>query len=182
MKRRSLISALSILLASGLLFSSCIGSFGLSNKLLSWNKGIDTKMVNELVFICLTPVYAVSMLADLLVLNTLEFWTGDNPVADAGSVRRIDTKDGVYTVETLEDGYAIRKAGNDQVVDLKYDPSDRSWRMETEGRTHKLFRFVNGDEVVVYLSGGRQMQVTLDQAGLLALRQVVGSYTHYAAR
>ena len=40
--------------------------FGLTNKLLDWNKGLSNKFVNELVFILISPAYAVCGLADLL--------------------------------------------------------------------------------------------------------------------
>ena len=86
-------------LASSVLFSSCIGSFGLTNKLLDWNRNIDSKFVNELVFVAfwIVPVYEISALADILVLNSIEFWSGNNPVADAGTVKTIDGKT-VYTL------------------------------------------------------------------------------------
>ncbi|MBR5297221.1 MAG: DUF3332 family protein, partial [Parabacteroides sp.] len=65
MKKKSYTLLISAALASSLLFSSCIGSFGLSNKLLDWNKNLDSKFVNELVFIafCIIPVYEVAGLA-----------------------------------------------------------------------------------------------------------------------
>lgn len=50
--------------------------FSLTNKLLTWNRQVGSKFVNELVFFALwiLPVYEVSGLADLLVLNSIEFW------------------------------------------------------------------------------------------------------------
>ena len=74
--------------------------FSLSNKLLNWNRNIDNKFVNELVFIAfwILPAYEVCAIADVLVLNSIEFWSGDNPAADVGSVKKVDGKDGVYTV------------------------------------------------------------------------------------
>lgn len=40
--------------------SSCIGSFGLTNSVLSWNKrATDNKFINELIFIVISPAYAV---------------------------------------------------------------------------------------------------------------------------
>ena len=51
MRKKSLTLLVATTLASSVLFSSCIGSFGLTNKLLSWNSNIDSKFVNELVFI-----------------------------------------------------------------------------------------------------------------------------------
>ena len=94
MKKKGLTLLVATTLASSVLFSSCIGSFGLTNKLLDWNRNIDSKFVNELVFIAfwIVPVYEISALADVLVLNSIEFWSGNNPVADAGSVKTIEGK------------------------------------------------------------------------------------------
>ena len=77
MKKR-IFSVCAILVAGSLMFSSCIGSFGLSNKVLTWNQQVGSKFVNELVFIgfWILPVYEISLLADLLVINSIEFWSG----------------------------------------------------------------------------------------------------------
>ena len=72
-----------LLISTSILCSSCIGSFKLWNGLKEWNQGIGNKFVNELVFIALNivPVYGVAYFADVVVLNTIEFWSGSNPVA-----------------------------------------------------------------------------------------------------
>lgn len=128
MKKKGLTLLVATTLVSSILFSSCIGSFGLTNKLLDWNRNIDSKFVNELVFIAfwIVPVYEISALADVLVLNSIEFWSGSNPVADAGSVKTIEGKEGVYTVETKTDGYHIQKAGEDKAIDLVFNETDKS--------------------------------------------------------
>ena len=156
MKKKSLTLLVAATLASSVLFSSCIGSFGLSNKLLDWNRNIDSKFVNELVFVAfwIVPVYEISALADILVLNSIEFWSGSNPVADAGTVKTIETKDGTYAIETQKDGYHIQK----------------------------LLKFTGDDEVVMYLPDGKEMNVELNQAGVLAFKQVAEGYSFYAAR
>ena len=41
----------------------------------------------------IVPVYEISALADVLVINSIEFWSGSNPVADVGNVKTIDGKD-----------------------------------------------------------------------------------------
>lgn len=38
-------------LSGSVLFSSCIGSFGLWNSLKDWNQGVSNKFVNELIFL-----------------------------------------------------------------------------------------------------------------------------------
>ena len=51
MKKSHFSLAIAIALACTLTFSSCIGSFALTNKVLNWNKQIGSKFVNELVFV-----------------------------------------------------------------------------------------------------------------------------------
>ena len=184
MKKRSLTLLVATTLASSVLFSSCIGSFGLTNKLLDWNKNIDSKFVNELVFIAfwIVPVYEISALADVLVLNSIEFWSGSNPVADAGSVKTIDTKNGIYTVETKKDGYHIQKEGEEKALDLVFNETDKSWSVEANGEATKLLMFKDNDEVDMFLPDGKEMNVELNQSGVLAFKQVAEGYSYYAAK
>ena len=89
--------------------SSCIGSFSLTNNVLNWNKrATDNKFINELIFIVISPAYAVCSAADLLVLNTIEFWTGDKVIANVGKTQNVTGKDGrLYAIKTLKNGYEI---------------------------------------------------------------------------
>lgn len=184
MKKKGLTLLVATTLASSVLFSSCIGSFGLTNKLLDWNRNIDSKFVNELVFIAfwIVPVYEISALADVLVLNSIEFWSGSNPVADTGTVKTINGKDGVYTVETKTDGYHIQKEGEEKAIDLVFDETDKSWSVKADGEATKLLKFTDNDKVVMYLPDGKEMNVELNQAGVLAFRQVAEGYSYYAAK
>jgi len=183
MKKKSLTLLAVITITGSILFSSCIGSFGLSNKVLDWNRNIDSKFVNELVFVAfwIVPVYEISLLADVLVINSIEFWKGENPMADTG-IKTINTKDGVYTVETKTDGYHIEKNGEEKALDLVFDETDQSWSVEADGESTKLLRFEDDDRVVMYLPDGKEMNVELSQSGVLAFKQVVQNYTYYAAR
>lgn len=184
MKKKSYTLLISAALASSLLFSSCIGSFGLSNKLLDWNKNLDSKFVNELVFIafCIIPVYEVAGLADILVLNSIEFWSGSNPVADTGNIQKIETKDGVYAIKTQKDGYKIQKEGEEKAIELVFNEAEQSWNIEAENATTKLLKFTNNNEVVMFLPDGSEMNVELNQSGVLAFKQIAEGYSYYAAK
>ena len=94
MKKSYLTIALALTLACSLSLSSCIGSFALTNKVLDWNRSVGSKFVNELVFVAfwILPVYEITGIADILVINTIEFWSGDNPVAK-NETKVIDGKD-----------------------------------------------------------------------------------------
>ena len=113
MKKFNLKMAATVMICGSFLFSSCIGSFGLHSKLVSWNQGIGTKFVNELVYLAfnIIPVYGVCYLADALVINSIEFWSGSNPMASIGDVKKVKGENGDYLVETLENGYSITKEG-----------------------------------------------------------------------
>ena len=105
------------MLSGSVLFSSCIGSFGLWNSLKDWNQGVSNKFVNELIFLAfhIVPVYEIAYLADALVLNSIEFWSGSNPTASIGEVKTVQGENGEYLVKTNENGYTITKKGEDKL-------------------------------------------------------------------
>ena len=59
----------------------CHGGFVLTSK---WNgliTSIGNKWIRWIVFLVLSFVYGFTILADAIVFNSVEFWTGSNPVA-----------------------------------------------------------------------------------------------------
>lgn len=180
--RKRFFSVAAIALAGTLLFSSCIGSFNLSKKVLAWNQTVDSKFVNELVFLalCIVPVYQISMLADVLVINSIEFWTGENPV-QAGIVKKVQGENGIYTVETLENGYKIQNEEGQQ-MDLVYDKATNTWSTVAEGKTQKLVKLDGEGKAIVYLPNGEEKSVEVSNNGVLDLRKVVDGSTYFAAK
>lgn len=180
--KKTFLSVAAIAVAGCFLFSSCIGSFNLSNKLLSWNNTAGSKFVNEVVFVAfwIVPVYEVALLADILVLNSIEFWTGNNPV-QAGLVKEVQGKDGIYIVETKDNGYNIKSENGDQ-VELVYDKATDTWSAVAAGETHKLFKYENDNSVTAYLPNGEEKRVELSEQGTLAFKQSVMDAVFYAAK
>ncbi len=181
MKRKLNVFAVAAVLSSSVLFSSCIGSFSLFNKLLSWNQSVSDKWINELIFIVISPAYGIAMMADSIVLNSIEFWTGSNPVADV-KVQKIEGKDGLYTVETSKEGHKITKENTGETVYFHFNETEKSWSLEANGTETPLMKVVDDQHVVMYLPNGSEMPVTLDQAGVLAFRQVVMNNAYFAAK
>ena len=92
---------LALLCAGILVLSGCHGSYGLTKKLLRWNGTLGNKWLNSCVHFLLwvVPVYEVSIgLVDFLVLNTVEFWTGSNPLA-ADDSYAVKNEDGSLSVQ-----------------------------------------------------------------------------------
>ncbi len=172
--RKSFLSvAVVCTLIGALTLPSCIGSFGLTNKLLTWNNHVGSKFVNELVFFAfwIIPVYEISGLADLLVLNTIEFWSGDNPVAEGSRI--IEGNDGKYLVVTDENGYTITSQNDGSTVRLDFNKEDKSWSIaNADGSKQTIFSFVDDTHVALPTPDGTQTIVELSNQGVYAYQQI----------
>jgi hypothetical protein len=83
-------------LCASLLSTSCVGQFGLFHKVLEWNiqTGQNNKWFQEGLFLLLNiiPVYGGALLVDGIVLNSVEFWTGTNPVTSKKAISGASVK------------------------------------------------------------------------------------------
>lgn len=181
--KKSLTLFLSTLVTIGVLFSSCIGSFNLTNKVLGWNKQIDSNFVNELVFIAfhIVPVYEITVLADILVTNSIEFWSGKNPVrTNASATRSVETENGIYLVKTRVDGYSVQKEGEDQKIDFIFNETENSWSLESNGESYRFLKYTSDNELVIYLPDGQETTVEASPEGVLALQGIANEYASLA--
>lgn len=169
-------------LACCICFSSCIGSFGLHRRILTWNQEISSKFVNELVFLVLhiIPVYEISYLVDILVINSIEFWSGDNPMANIGDIKKVKGENGNYLVETTENGYYIQKEGEETGMELVYDQELNTWNVVADGVSTELLQLNNDGTAQFNLPGGEPVCVTLDEQGMADARQALGLDVYYA--
>ncbi|MFH2204760.1 MAG: DUF3332 family protein [Elusimicrobiota bacterium] len=101
-----------VVLAATVAVAGCYGPFRLTKKLHQWNGEVGEKWAKEAVFLGMVifPVYFFATLGDAVVFNSLEFWTGNNPI----------------TAKRLK---SIR-AGDEQAV-LTYRPDERRLRVDT---------------------------------------------------
>ncbi|GHG68883.1 DUF3332 domain-containing protein [Comamonas sp. JC664] len=104
--------------------TGCFGQFKLTQKIWNFNKNISgNKFVQWLMFLVLSiiPVYGLGVFIDAIVVNSIEFWTGSNPVASAdggdGNTRIVklsptdtlrlsrDVESGVMRMELAREGH-----------------------------------------------------------------------------
>lgn len=183
MKKKYLSVALVLTLSFSMLNTSCIGSFALFNKLLAWNKTINNKFVNELVFFAfwVVPVYEVAALADVLVINSIEFWSGNNPLAAGKKV--IDGNDGRYLVECDGKGYTITSENDGSVVRLDFDQSDNSWSVSANGgESYKFMTFIDDTHVNMITPDGSMREIEVSENGLMAYQSIVANASLLANR
>jgi hypothetical protein len=77
--------AIALTLCALMIGTSCVGSYRAFNSLASWNtRASDSKWLNELINLGLyiIPVYELFFIGDMLIFNSLEFWTGKNPLSE----------------------------------------------------------------------------------------------------
>lgn len=173
MKKRSIPVYLLLSIATILPLQSCIGSFGLTNKVLSWNKQVGGKFINELVFFAfwVLPVYEVTSLADILILNSIEFWSGNNPVE--ASTKVIETEQGRYYIACDGKGYDV-KAPNGDKMRLDFAVDSQTWSVSLEnGESFPFMTMVDDSHVKMITPQGDYRLVELSSQGLQAYSDMV---------
>jgi len=74
--------------------SGCVGSNAVTGYLMKFNlKAVDNRYARGGLNILLAPAYGLTVAADYLVFNSLEFWTGSNPLTGAPHIfdSKVDT-------------------------------------------------------------------------------------------
>lgn len=78
MKRIITASIISLLTLN---LTSCIGQMGLTQLTMGVNlKLVDNRYGRAGIYFLAAPIYGITSLVDLLVINSIEFWTGTNPI------------------------------------------------------------------------------------------------------
>jgi uncharacterized protein DUF3332 len=146
-------SVTALITAASLSLTACYGSFRITNSVYGWNSEIHDRWGRWLVFLAFVviPVYPICLLADALVANSIEFWSG-KPVAldEDGKARRV-----------------VRAGGEE--ARMTYDPATAVVRIEHRGTVTEL-RPVGPDRVEVRRGGRVEVwHVVRDGKGLRLL-------------
>ncbi len=168
MKKNTLTVAAVLAIAAMLPMQSCIGSFSLTHKVLSWNNQVGSKFVNELVFFAfwILPVYEVTAIADVIVLNSIEFWSGNNPVE--ASTKVVDTDQGRYYIACDGKGYTISAPNGDEVR-LDFEAETQTWSvMAADGEAFPFMTMIDDTHVKMVDKEGNMLLTELSEQGVMA--------------
>jgi hypothetical protein len=122
--KRSFVQILSTVLIAVLLITAfgCYGSFQLTNKVYKFNGTLGSKWVNELGFLVMVivPVYGVAAAVDGIVLNSIEFWTGKNPMTANNETRTISLPQGSMALNNQDNSYTFKQMidGKEKLVQV----------------------------------------------------------------
>lgn len=172
-----------MLLAGSFLCSSCIGSFSLFNGYEKWQCNMTSnKYVNGIVGLILQPIVGgICLTVDAVVLNTIEFWTGSNPLA-ANQVKTVMGQDGrYYAIKTLKNGYEVKSPTGEKTLFI-HNANNDSWSMTQNGVTKEIIRFNADGTIQATLQNGEKLNVSNDEAGVMQVREAVYNENCYAMR
>lgn len=172
MKKINIAVSAILIAGASLTFSSCIGSFTLTKRVLAWNKQVGNKFINELVFFAFwfLPVYEVTALSDILVLNSIEFWSGSNPMEEA-SVKAIDTDHGRYLIKGDKNGYEIVCETTGETTRLNFNIKTQTWSWEDKmGTDHPFMTFIDAEHVKMITPQGDFRLYDLSEQGVMAYK------------
>lgn len=112
MRKRSLRATITVIvLVFSLIGTGCLGRFAAFNKLSEWNQKVtDNKFINEVIFLGLNiiPVYGIALLADAIVINSIEFWTGNNPMLTQVDHQKVVQSGDVKVVQTFHQDQEVK--------------------------------------------------------------------------
>jgi len=154
MKRLLMVALMAVLTAST--FTGCYGKFALTKKVYEANGQVGDKFLRSGLtwVLVIIPVYEVAALVDFIVFNTVEFWSGSNPVV-------LGEKDFQYAKG--EETFKIHASKSGDMVDYTIKHYNKAGLMDT---TLISWNAATGKSVVSTNEGGisRNYVVSKDAA------------------
>lgn len=152
MKSRTLRTTVAAAVVTGLLGTTgCFGSFALTRQLYKFNRDIESRWAEEIVFLALAifPAYSGAMFLDAVIFNAWDFWGNPNPIRSAGDARfeerSFDVGDERIVIAPLagrSDGAVeVRRYRGDELVEASFVRVDRQGvGVKTNLEGHELAR------------------------------------------
>ena len=146
----------------------CYGNMSLTKKVNQFNGSVGDKYVQSIVnwafWIC--PVYEISMFLDYVLFNTIEFWTGSNPLAmNEGEhvIKYAESPNGEYKFEISQNQIIISQPANStnkEDIVLTFDPVNNSWFMNSDGVSQQI-GYLEGDQLKLVSPSGEELSINL---------------------
>ncbi|KAF0220840.1 MAG: hypothetical protein FD174_837 [Geobacteraceae bacterium] len=146
--------------------AGCYGKFALTRKVYAVNGEVKDKYLRSLVTwaFVIVPVYGVSAFVDFILFNTIEFWSGNNPVAEKEKDFFYVDNGEYFHVNATRTGNNVRYNINHYKANKYVDSLVITWDVKT-GNSTSIFRgFDSTTEFVA----------TLDNHGVTVQRHTNG--------
>lgn len=151
--------------------SGCVGSNAVTEALMGFNlKAVDNRYARGGLNILLSPVYGITVAADYLVFNSIEFWAGKNlingkpHIFDTKTDTMLDINDelddslteapvGPLSQRTITQGQMKALDENTLQMDIVYNTGERA----------TLLGVKDGDNIQYFMNGELVANTTIDE-------------------
>lgn len=186
MKKINILFLSSLIMGLCVIQTGCYGPFRLTRNLHEWNNNVGDQFINSLVFYAflIIPVYQVSIFIDGVVFNTIEFWTGENPIymrANQEEVRIIKKDGKKYRITATKNKFHIQQTegpNKGDIAELIFDPQTQSWYLKESNRA--LIKLVemdkNTEKINVYLPNGKNISMDLNYSQIFTNKTISNSH------
>ncbi|HBG04897.1 MAG: hypothetical protein A2075_01785 [Geobacteraceae bacterium GWC2_58_44] len=122
----SAVLAMAIVMVS---LQGCYGKMSLTRKVYKLNGEVSDKYLRSFVtwVFVLAPVYTASVLADFILFNTIEFWSGKNPIAAGEKNFQYSENGQTYKINARKSGDTITYRINHYNGDTYLDTLSIDW-------------------------------------------------------
>ncbi|MGL4828075.1 MAG: DUF3332 domain-containing protein [Vibrio sp.] len=150
--------------------TGCMGQMATTGLVNKFNlEVVDNRYAREGLFLLLSPVYGLTSAADLFIFNSIEFWTGKNPISGkspavvdmpANSIIKVNGQlDRALTEAPLQTNLLpIEKATMQQL-----DPQTLQMEVTYVDGSHKTLRGEKGQNDVSFYLDGELLTVVSNQ-------------------
>lgn len=179
MKKTALKVVAMTILATSL--TGCIGQMGTSQLVTKANlSAVDNRYGRAGLFVLLSPVYGIAAAADLFIFNTVEFWTGKNPITGKSPAVVDQPVDAIFKVngkldKSLTDVplVSVQNSNIDTASFRQLDEKTVEMNIVyRDGETALLRGEKSGDDVSFYLDGEFVTVVSVDELNQYARNQI----------
>ncbi|WP_407334441.1 DUF3332 domain-containing protein [Enterovibrio sp. 27052020O] len=143
--------------------TGCIGQMATSGMVMKLNlTAVDNRYARAGLYLLMSPVYGIAATADLFIFNSIEFWTGTNPisgkspaVADmpADAIFRINQKlDKDLTTAPIKISSADVKQVNDKSIEMSVAYADGTTQVLRGEKDGEMVNFFLNDEFITTVS------------------------------
>jgi hypothetical protein len=156
----------------------CYGRMALTKKVYALNGEVNDKYVRSLVtwVFIFVPVYGISALADFVLFNTIEFWTGNNPVAQ-GEKDFMYASDGqTFQVHAKKSGETVNYLITHYEGDRYLDTMTIKWDLKSGNSAASFTDAVRTTEYRAVREKGGVSVTKHEKGSLNGMPYVVASY------
>lgn len=143
--------------------TGCIGQMATTGMVMKFNlSAVDNRYARAGLYVLMSPVYSISAGADLFIFNTIEFWTGTNPISGkspaladtpAASIIKINQKlSKDLTQAPLNISAADIKQVNDKSLEMSIAYNDGRQQILRGEKIDEMVNFYLDDKFITSVS------------------------------